>query len=221
MRNSRLAVAGVGLYLGLLLLQHLLIVAFTGSALRSQQSRDSFGYARMSARTVAEAYDSYYASGYYKFREMVGDVMRMNPGLKGLSLIDVEGRVLFDSREFSEGKPASQAVVDNPELLAAVKGLDLTCRMAKGDDGAGRLDIVVPYLEEWGRHRVSVRYIMDYRTWGDQWRGLWARILLAGLVSLVLGSAIIVLACARMAPGSGGGARDAGKAAMKADRVRG
>ncbi len=198
MKKARLAAAGVSLYFVLLLLQHLLIVAFTGSAVRRQQSQDAFSYARMSARTVADAYDSYYASGYYKFREMVGDVMRMNPDIRGLSLIDVEGRVLFDSREFTEGKPPRPAVLDNPELLAAVKGLDLTCRMAKGEDGSARLDIVVPYLEEWGRHRVSVRYLMDYLTWGEQWKGIWSRILLAGLVSLVLGSGIILLACRRV-----------------------
>lgn len=198
MRRVRLAAAAVGIYLGLMLLQHLLIASFAGSAVRSQQSRDAFGFARISARTVVEAYDSYYASGYYKFREMVADVMRMNPELEALSLIDVEGRVLFDSREFAEGKPDRPASLDSPEMLAAVKGLDITCRMARGSDGSGRLDIVVPYLEEWGRHRVSVRYLMAYRTWGERWLGLWKRILLAGLVSLVLGAAVIVLACARL-----------------------
>ncbi|HBE73067.1 MAG TPA: hypothetical protein DDW31_03090 [candidate division Zixibacteria bacterium] len=198
MKRMPLAAAGVGLYLGLLLLHNLLIVAFTGPALKRQYSQDAFAFARMSARTVAEAYDSYYASGYYKFREMVGEVMRMNPDLLALALVDVEGRVLFDSREFDEGKPDRPGVIDNPEMLAAVKGLDITCRMTRGEDGSGRLDIVVPYLEEWGRHRVSVRYIVSYRSWADQWRGLWARILLAGLVSLALGTGIILLACSRL-----------------------
>jgi hypothetical protein len=198
--------AWVGLYLGLLLLHNLLIAAFIWPSLKRQHSRDALAYARMSARTVAEAHQSYYASGYYKFRELVGEVMRMNPDLRGLSLIDVEGRVLFDSREFEQGKPERPGAAESPELLAAVKGLDLTCRMTKGGDGAGRLDIVVPYLEEWGRHRVSVRYLVDYRPWGDFWKGIWARILLAGLVSLVLGAGIIALAAGRMPrPGEGRG----------------
>ncbi len=203
MKPTRLAVAGVGLYLALLVLQHLLMVAFTGPARQRRHSQDAFGFARMSARTVAEAYDSYYASGYYKFRELVGDVMRMNPDLKGLSLIDVEGRILFDSREFEEGKPSVQSKLDGPDLLAAVKGLELSCRMAKHEDGQS-LDIVVPYLEEWGRHRVSVRYLIAYRPWGEQWRQIWGRIWLAGLVSLLIGAAVIFLACRRLAQGGAG-----------------
>jgi hypothetical protein len=203
MKKTRLAAAGVGLYLGLWLLQHLLMVAFTGPALRIRHSQDAFSFARMSARAVAEAYDSYYASGYYKFRELVGDVMQLNPDLKQVSLVDVEGRVLFDSREFAEGKPAVQAKIESPELLAAVKGLDIACRMAKGGDGRNRLDIVVPYLEEWGRHRVSVRFLIDYRPWGEQWREIWKRILLAGLASLSLGAGLIYLVCRRLAQNGG------------------
>lgn len=204
MKPMRLAAAGVGIYLALLVMQHLLMVVLTGSAWQRRHSQDAFGFARMSARTVAEAYDSYYASGYYKFRELVGDVMRLNPDLRGLSLIDVEGRVLFDSGEFDRGKPPAPAVLDSPELLAAVKGLDLSCRMAKGEDGQSRLDIVVPYLEEWGRHRVSVRYLVAYRPWGEQWSEIWGRILLAGLISLLLGAAVIFLACRLLADGGAG-----------------
>lgn len=204
MKPTRLAAAGVGLYVALLVLQHLLMVAFTGPARQRQHSQDAFGFARMSARTVAEAYDSYYASGYYKFRELVGDVMRMNPDLRGLSLIDVEGRVLFDSREFDQGKPPAPAKIESTELLAAVKGLELSCRMARGEDGQGLLDITVPYLEEWGRHRVSVRYLVAYRPWGEQWRKIWGRIWMAGLVSLIVGAAVIFLACRRLAQGGAG-----------------
>ena len=205
MNRKRMIAAGVGIYLGLLLVHHLLILVFTGPALKQQFSQDAFSYARMSARTVAEAYDSYYASGYYKFREMVGDVMRMNPDVEGVSLIDVEGRVLFDSREFTEGKPAAPRTIDQADLLEAVKGLDITCRMARGPQGGSRLDIIVPYLEEWGRHRLSVRYLVRYRSWGEQRAALWTGLLLAGLVSLGLGAAAIAFASGRLA-GSGTGA---------------
>lgn len=201
MKPTRLAAAAVGIYLALMVLQHLLIVAFTGSARQRRYNQDAFGYARMSAKTVAEAYENYYASGYYKFRELVGDIMILNPDLRDLWLLDVEGRVLFHSAEFAQGKPSAMGIIDNPELLAAVKGLELSCRMDKDDEGRGVLDIVVPHLEEWGRHRVSVRYRIVYHPWGEQWREIWGRILLAGLVSLALGAAIILLACRRLARG--------------------
>ncbi len=201
MKKIRLLYSCLALYLALVLVQHLLIIAFTYPALRHQQSQDAITYARMSARAVAEAYDRYYASGYYKFRELVGDVLRMNPHLRRLYLIDVEGRVLFDSREFESGVRAAPGRVESQEILAAVKGLDLACWLMKDEDGAARLDIVVPYLEEWGQHRVSVRYQIDYHPWSRPGFGLWRRLLIAGLLSLALGGLAIYVLVGRWAAG--------------------
>jgi len=201
MNKLRLAATGVAIYLVLLLVHNLLIAFLTMDIFKRRFSQDAFSYAKMSARSVAEAYENYYASGYYKFRELVGDVMRINPDLSRLYLINVEGTVLFDSQEFSDGKLSRPQALSDPDMLLAVKGLDITCKMVKGADGKNYLDIIVPYLEEWGRHRVSVRYLVRYRSWGEEQMSLWLRIVLAGVISLGLGAAAIVAASARIAAG--------------------
>ena len=180
------------LVLALIVVHDLVLVLLSAGLFREKFNQDAFGYARMSARPVAEAYERYYQSGYYKFRELIGDAMRMNPDLMRLSLIDVNGTVLFDSRELAEGKATRPAAAAPPDILDAVKGLTLTCRVAGDETGNSVLDIVVPYVEEWGRHRYSVRYQIRYRSWGDARSRLWLRLFLAGIISFVLGACAAV-----------------------------
>ena len=109
------------LILGLLMvmIHSFLILFLTGPLLKKQWSQDHLVFAQMSSRTVAEAYDNYYASGYYKFREIVTQVMKMNPNLRRLWLYDVEGRMLFDSQEFEQGRVARTAAAVDRALEVA------------------------------------------------------------------------------------------------------
>ena len=59
-------------------------------------------YARLSVALVCNAYETYYASGYSKFREILQDEMRLDPDLLRLAVYDTGGRVLFDSRELRD-----------------------------------------------------------------------------------------------------------------------
>lgn len=194
----------------LLLISHsILIMVLAGPLLRKQWSQDHLLFAQMSTRTVVEAYDSYYASGYYKFREIVSQVMRMNPNLRGLCLYDVEGRLLFDSQEFDRGRGARPEAAVDQELLMAIRSLEISCRLV-GDQGRGRpIEIVVPHLEDWGRHRVSVRYLFSYGTWEDRKLSLLLRLALAGLITLAVWSGLILIGY-RLAPASASAAEAKG-----------
>ena len=193
MKGKRFILWSAAGLLFLILVHELLVMALAAGIFSRKYHQDAFGYARMSVRPVAEAYARYHDCGYYKFKELVTDVMRMNPDLSRLSLVDVAGRVLFDSREFEAGLPAKPETISQPELLLAVKSMDLSCRMTRDERGQACMDIVAPYIEEWGQHRLSARYQIRYYSWGDQQSSFWARMMLAGLISFVLGLLVIVL----------------------------
>ena len=183
------------LFLGLLLVHDLLLLGLTSRDLRQKSSQDALNFSRMSAKPVVEAYQQYYASGFYKFKELTGNIMRMNPDLQRIILLDVAGAVLFDSRELTGPKPAAGAdSAMTPELLAAVKGLETSCRVVKVRDGQLCLDVVVPYIEEWGRHEYSVRLQILYRPLQQTWLRMWLKMLLAATVTTILG----VLAVSRL-----------------------
>ena len=169
--------------------------------LREDLENRAQAYARLSTSQVCNAYETYYASGYSKFREIVQDKMQLEPDLARLAIYDTGGRVLFDSRELGNelGEPVEP--VDRGDrgdrgqrLLAAVQGMAPSAWQA--EDGRAYV-VVAPYVEEWGRHRYSVAFTFSYDSLrlaalSAGWRIFW---LSAG--SLALGVAIAILLAAQ------------------------
>src|ERR1700730_13932748 len=67
--------------------------------LREDLERRAQAYARLSVGPICEAFETYYASGYSKFRQLLRETMRLNPDLARLAIYDTGGRLLFDSSE--------------------------------------------------------------------------------------------------------------------------
>ena len=172
--------------------------------LRDDLERRARAYARLSVAQVCNAYETYYASGYSKFREILQDEMRLDPDLLRLAVYDTGGKVLFDSRELRDdlagltpGVPAPAAGAPGagePRLLAAVQAM---APAAWETEGGRDYVVVAPYVEEWGRHRYSVAYTFSYDSLrlaalAAGWRIFW---LSAG--SLALGVLIAILLAAQ------------------------
>jgi signal transduction histidine kinase len=160
-------------------------------------------YARLSAGPICNAYETYYASGYSKFRELLQETMRLEPDLVRLALYDTGGRLQFDSRELDDElaepgrRPAAAAAGagtgagEGAALLQAVKGMSLA---AWGAEEGGRPVYVVaaPYVEEWGRHRYSVVFWMGYDSLGRAAKAAIWRIAWLSAGSLALGVLIAI-----------------------------
>jgi signal transduction histidine kinase len=119
-------------------------------------------YARLTTRPLCEAYSLYYASGYLKFRELAGSLLHDSPDVVAIRIVDVEGAVLFDSAALEAGAPSAQPEHALPEgrTLEAVRQLDPSF-LADEPEGDG-FEIVSPFIEEWGRHQLSVIYRFSY-----------------------------------------------------------
>jgi signal transduction histidine kinase len=128
-------------------------------------------YAAIATPVVAQSFDSYFNSGYFKFRQLVIDLLGRSEDVTAILICDVEGRVLFDSRRM-ESTPVDASVelpALNGERLAAVRRVQPSeIEAAAGD--AAPLEIVVPYLEDWGRHRLSVIYHVSHARLDVQFR---------------------------------------------------
>jgi signal transduction histidine kinase len=166
--------------------------------LREDLENRAQAFARLSTAQVCNAYETYYESGYSKFREIVQDKMRLEPDLARLVIYDTGGAVLFDSRELGNdlAEPAvrGRGSVAGKRMLAAVRGMAPSAW--QGEDGRAYV-VVAPYVEEWGRHRYSVASTFSYDSLrlaalAAGWRIFW---LSAG--SLALGVAIAILLAAQ------------------------
>jgi len=61
-------------------------------------------FSSLSTPSVVNDYLFYYDSGFYKFTEIIDNLMKLNTNLVELQIVDVNGKILFDSTEIVEGK---------------------------------------------------------------------------------------------------------------------
>jgi signal transduction histidine kinase/DNA-binding response OmpR family regulator len=134
-------------------------------------------FATLSSKPLCVGYESYYSSGFYKFQELLRNYLRLEPDIERVAILDVNGQVLFDSADpapdaadRTAGPGGRQSV--GAERLDAVKSLEP--RLIRGTEPGGResLEIVAPYVEDWGRHRLSVAYHVSYRKLAPATRSL-------------------------------------------------
>jgi signal transduction histidine kinase len=144
-----------------------LIVAKRSEIRRDVQAR-AVTFAQLTKAPLCTGYETFYASGYYKFRELVLSTMSLNEDVERILIVNVNGQVLFDSEELDEARtpparPAADRLVHEPERLEAVKRLEWTLLEAHPISGQGGFEVVAPHVEDWGRHKLSVLYQVSYR----------------------------------------------------------
>ncbi len=197
--RRRILVAVVAL-VGLVLLALALVFVLTSwRTLRRDIELRGEGFAALATGPVCEAYETYYWSGYSKFRELITDVLRRNPDVTTLAIYDTAGRQLFDSseleRELFQPGEHSASVTRDARLLAALEGMRAGAwreRLSgpRWDTDREVYRVVVPYVEQWGRHRYSVVYDLSYRGLAAAIRDLGIRLLWLTAGSLALGTII-------------------------------
>jgi signal transduction histidine kinase len=150
----------------------ILLVIFLTSSLviierESKAAKDSIittanSFSSLSAVYVIENYNLLYGSGFYKFIEEINNLMKLNDNLVEIQIVDVNGKILFDSTEIEEGKyderTNGERFLENATLIQRagdpVSSLFL-------NEKTRRIDIIEPFFEQWGSHGYSVRYIFS------------------------------------------------------------
>ncbi|MDO9068077.1 MAG: HAMP domain-containing sensor histidine kinase, partial [Deltaproteobacteria bacterium] len=132
--------------------------------LKTEITANVVSFAALTAPQIGQSFELYSASGYYKFRGLIAGLLKMNQHLESIQVIDMDGLVLFDSRAL-DAKPANgQRPEADPQVMQRAKWMESSQRSLRLEDGRQGLDMVVPYFDEWGRHRVSIRYLAGYRS---------------------------------------------------------
>ncbi len=200
-RSLRLRfVLAIAALVALVLVANGLVLALASRGqLRQDVERRARAYAQLSVGPICNAYETYYASGYSKFRELLLETIRLDPDLARLSVYDTAGRALFDSTEFRseliESSQGPTAALAGPAMLRAVKGMSLSS-WPTAENGKPLYVVVAPFVEEWGRHRYSVAYYFVYDSLrvaalAAGWRIAWlsaASLALGVLIAILLSS---------------------------------
>lgn len=168
--------------------------------IRTQIRSEAENFAQLATGSICAAYETFYTSGYYKFSELINKRMELNPDITRIRIVKVDGEVLFDSdkRDGPAAAGEKPVFVAHPELLAAVKGLELTVLPSTPQDGEPGLEIVAPYVEEWGRHQLSVVYQVSYSKTREALAGLAKTMGSLSAISVLAAVGIAVLLARRI-----------------------
>jgi signal transduction histidine kinase/DNA-binding response OmpR family regulator len=149
-----------------LTLNALYLILTKRAELRRQIERQAELFASLTAKPICVGYETYYASGFYKFQELIGYYSELNDDLVRLRIVNVSGRVLFDSAkledEGAEPGRGPESWIEGADRLEAVKRLELTSLRTSDPRGRELFEVIAPYIEDWGRHRLSVAYTVSY-----------------------------------------------------------
>ena len=96
----------------------ILIIVFLGSSFliidrEYNAAKESFinnaeSFAILSVESLIENYEGYYESGYFIFIEYVDSLLSLDKDAKFIQILDVNGKILFDTSEIEEGKYSLQ-----------------------------------------------------------------------------------------------------------------
>jgi signal transduction histidine kinase len=194
--RTRLAVVLAALVALVLLLNAAWLLLSARQRMRDRLETSASLFASLATGPIGSAYDAYFDSGYFKFRQIVRDLLALAPDVSRAEIVDVEGRVLFDSRDLDA--PVSAAAPErrlDPVRLEASRKLETT-RLRGRDTEGDTLEIVSPWVEDWGRHRLSVVYHVHYANLKTEYRR-YARATLALTALSILAAVVVGLALAR------------------------
>jgi len=165
-----------------------LLVYLRAREIRASMEKDALTFATLTAGPLCEAYENYYESGYFKFRELVLNLLMLDRNLIGVQIYTVNNKKLFDSAEL-EGK-GTEEVKKNGAFYKRLK--DICPTLSNSKDGE-YYDMVFPYLEPWGWHRYSVRYLFTKKYLKQRLRFLFTATISLSFFSIIFASFISFL----------------------------
>lgn len=158
-----------------LLVNALILICFKYLEFQKDIDQRASSFAYLAVKPICDGYETYYASGYLKFKELMRYTMTYEPDLTNIKLIDMNGRVLFNSDNLSKNHFVPQSdedapVIRDPYYLDAIRKLDPSQRNINSEDHGRGLEIISPYKDDWGRHKLSVIMHFSYRALEPQIR---------------------------------------------------
>ncbi|MEM1182044.1 MAG: ATP-binding protein [Acidobacteriota bacterium] len=199
--RQRFVVAISALVALVLVSQAAFLVLLSYRHLHEHVEDEARSFAKLSVSPICQDFRRYHDSGATKFRELIAQTAKLDDDLLGLAVYDTEGRRLAAFHRDGEltvalddpGASEAWTPSETPALRDAIAGLDQVSWLEEGE-GEERLIIVQPYIEDWGRHRLSVVTWFGFRTVNNAFAGfgLWLAVLGLGGLSLGVACAYVL-----------------------------
>ena len=150
----------------------LIVVFFTSSLVIIDReynvARDALitsaeSYASLSTTSLLLNYERYYKSGFYQFIQIVEDLTTLNDDVYYLQIVDIDGNIIFNTTELTQKTKYDEATlgprtITDTVLLERYRLSGATIQVFETEQ---YMEIIQPYIDEWGRHDYSVQYLFS------------------------------------------------------------
>lgn len=146
-------------------------------------------FANFSTRTIYDNYTQYYShpqpEDFVTFKDNVQAVLASNRDIVKVSLVGINGRILFDSGELTDGKYEGEARwIRDSETIDLIKARETNHREIE-EDGQKVTEIIVPIIQS-GSHLFSVRYFVSQESLSNRMSEVYLQIISVVLPLLVV-----------------------------------
>jgi methyl-accepting chemotaxis protein len=191
----------ISLYTSLVMVISLLIFALVFDfSERTKVSNDILRegkvFAQFTALSIYQNYTQFYTrpslTDFESFKARVERQLSLNPDVRQVTLVGINGRILFDSDEFSNGKYQKEEVrqLSDPSTLNDLKKEEVVSREVLNEKGEREIEIIVPVQETEGSHVVSMRYFLTYHTLQERMKQVYQQIVVT-VTPLIIFSVIL------------------------------
>lgn len=149
-------------------------------------------FARLTTGEIVEHYLKYNDSGYFKFYDLLDELLTLNQEIHEIYIIKTNGEVIFSPEDLKKRRPPTTgAVVQDAKMLARLESVELSHEILH-INGEKYIDIVSPFFGEWGRRQYSVRFLFSFHTLEQKIAVMRNQIMLIGVVSVAFGVLLIL-----------------------------
>lgn len=129
---------------------------------RKNLTEEAISFANLSTKPLGQNYDLYFNSGYFKFREVFTEILKLNLNIKEIQFIDVSGKIIFDSKYVggSNYQETEDNIVDKTTLDHVLS--DKPVYINNPNQSSEITEIYYPYFTDWGSHAYTARYFISY-----------------------------------------------------------
>ena len=129
---------------------------------RKNLTERAIAFSKLSTKPLSEAKDLYFDSGYFKFKEVFIDIKKLDPNIKKIQFVDVNGKIIFDSDKIGESsyKGGDNDLVDQSVLEKVISSEPQYSYNPK--NSSELTEIFYPYFSDWGGHPYTLRYFISY-----------------------------------------------------------
>src|SRR5215470_4218715 len=83
----------------ILLFNAVLLIYFKYREFETDVEHRAYSFAQLAVKPICEGYETYFYSGYFKFRELLSNLLSSEPEIRDIQIVDVNGNILFDSKD--------------------------------------------------------------------------------------------------------------------------